>query len=145
MRVAAFVAVFGIAVFVQAEDDARSKADLHRLQGTWKVLSLEVAGKTEPSERAPKEIVIKGTQLTGFGPEFTIKLDPTQSPKSIDLVFKKEGKEYSVRAAYDVSGDDLTLCLPLATRGKPFENKRPQRLASGDTIGLIKAIRVAKQ
>jgi len=143
MRIA-LVALLALTVCAYAEQDVDVKTDLNLLQGTWKVLTLEVDGKAQPPEKSPKQITIAGSQLKGIGPEMTIKLDPSKKPKWVDLNFKKGDKDYPIRAIYEVAGDDLTISMPLAIPGQQFENTRPDRLESGKTVALFKAKRNAK-
>lgn len=121
-----------------------AKKELELLQGTWKV-ALEVDGKVQPAEKSPKEIIIAGNKLTGIGPDMTMRLDPTKKPKWVDLTFKKMNKAYPIRAIYEIDGNHLKICIPLAAKGKVFENKRPESFATaGKSVALFTAKRVAK-
>jgi uncharacterized protein (TIGR03067 family) len=141
--------VFALTAFAFSTDAAQ-KADLKRelelLQGTWRVVAVEIDGKSQPREKSPKEIVIAGNKLSGIGPEMTMTLDPTKKPKWMDLTFKKEDKDYPVKAIYEIEGDKLKLCIPLAPVGKMFENKRPESFdTAGKAVALFKAERAAKE
>lgn len=144
MRAALFL-LFTLAVSSNVEQQADVDTETKLLQGTWKVSSLEVDGKVQPAEKAPKEFIIAGKTLKGIGPEMTIKLDPSKKPKWIDLIFKKGDKDFPIKAIYEVVGDELKLCMPLAVPGKEFANQRPERFESGKTEALFKAKRVGKQ
>lgn len=144
MRLALF-SLFVLALSAHAGEKGDAKEDLKKLQGTWKVVALEVDGKAVPKEKSPKEVVIEGKRLTGLGPEMTLTLDPAKKPKWVDLTFKRDGKAYPVRAVYEVSGDELKLCIPLAEKGKLFENKRPTGFETkGKPVMLLKARRAGK-
>jgi uncharacterized protein (TIGR03067 family) len=128
--------------FPSAGEQIDSKQELKLLEGTWRVLALEVDGKVQPAEKSPKEIIIAGNKLTGIGPDMTMKLDPTKKPKWVDLAFKKMDKAYPIRAIYEIKGDNLKICMPLAPKGKSFDNKRP---GGFDTAGKAVALFIAKR
>jgi len=145
MRCAGFVLI-ALAISSRAPAQGDRAQELKQLEGTWDVIALEVDGKVQPKEKAPKEILISGNKLTGLGPEMTITLDPTRKPKWIDLAFKKKDKLYPIRAIYEIKGDELKLCMPLAPRGKVFENKRPENFDTKESpVALFKAKRTTKK
>lgn len=119
-----------------------AKQDFKLLAGAWRVVTFEIHGKAMPAEKSPKDFVIVGDQLTGLGPPMVLTLDPTKKPKWVDLTFKKDDKSYPLRGIYEVNGEDLKLCIPMAEIGKLFENKRPQ---SFDTVGKGTALFLAKR
>lgn len=137
--------VFTLAVIVflgRAVANGDSKHEVGLLAGKWSILSLDIDGKTQPPEKPPKSIVIAGNKLSGIGPEMTMTLDSTKKPKWIDLSFKKADKEYSIRGIYRIEGDELLLCIPMAIKGKLFENKRPATFdTAGKGVALFKAKR----
>jgi uncharacterized protein (TIGR03067 family) len=145
MRYAAFVFIC-LCLSAHAAQKGERAQELKQLEGAWDVIALEVDGKVQPKEKAPKEILISGNKLNGLGPEMTITLDPTKKPKWIDLAFKKKDKLYPIRAIYEIKGDELKLCMPLAPRGKVFENKRPENFNSKESpVALFKAKRTTKK
>ncbi len=141
------VALFALSLFtfaVAAGGPGDQKQELNRLQGTWRLVSVEVDGQTLPPEKSPKEIVIAGMKLSGVGPEMTITINAAKKPKWIDLAFKKGEKDYPIRAIYELNGDDFKLCFPLAPVGKTFENERPESFETkGKGVVLFKAKRSA--
>jgi uncharacterized protein (TIGR03067 family) len=145
MRFAGFVLIaLAISDRVTAQGDGAK--ELKQLDGTWEVTALEVDGKVQPKEKSPKQIVITGDKLTGLGPEMTITVDPAKKPKWIDLIFKKDNKQYPIRSIYEISGDELRICMPLAPRGKGFDNKRPESFdTKGKAVALFKAKRATKK
>ncbi len=137
--------MMAILYFPIAGEKVDAKQELKLLQGTWRVLALEVDGKAQPPEKSPKEIIIAGNKVTGIGPEMTMRLDPTKKPKWVDLAFKKMDKVYPIRAIYEIEGNNLKICMPLAAKGKVFENKRPEGFSTaGKGVALFTAKRVAK-
>ncbi|MCI0455474.1 MAG: TIGR03067 domain-containing protein [Gemmataceae bacterium] len=73
-----------------------------------------------------------------------VRLDPSQKPKWIDLTFKKGEKSYPLKAIYDLSGDELRLCIPLAQPGVAFENKRPDGFETKDKPLALLRLKRAK-
>lgn len=113
----------------KAESKARTDAEL--VEGTWVIVGLEAGGKAEP------EANYRGNTLTFTQNKATLKegkyapidfawaLDPTKSPKTIDLT----AKAVTIRGVYRFDGDDLTLCLSIGpNRPTDFATK-----AGGDT------------
>ena len=145
MRFAGFVLI-ALAISGRATAQGDRAQELKQLEGMWDVIAFEVDGKVQPKEKSPKQIVITGDKLTGLGPEMTITVDPAKKPKWIDLIFKKTNKPYPIRAIYDVRGDELRICMPLAPRDKVFENKRPDSFdTKGKSVALFKAKRAKKR
>src|SRR5262245_43015480 len=127
-------------VLVVRADD---KDELKKLEGTWEVAGLVAAGKDEPYKGKLDKLVVKDGTLTGFGPEVKLSTDGTKKPKWLNMTFTRDGVERTVNAIYELTGDELKICLPLAPAkdsGKGFENKRPEGFdTTGKTEMLIKA------
>ena len=145
MRFAGFVLI-ALAISARAPAQGDRAQELKQLEGTWDVIAFEVDGKVQPKGKSPTQFLISGNKLTGLGPEMTITLDATKKPKWIDLAFKKKDKLYPIRAIYDVSGDELRICMPLAPTGKAFENKRPENFdTKASPVALFNAKRITKK
>ena len=145
MRFAGFVLI-ALAISARAPAQGDRAQELKQLEGTWDVIAFEVDGKVQPKEKSPKQFLISGNKLTGLGPEMTITLDATKKPRWIDLAFKKKDKLYPIRAIYDVSGDELRICMPLAPTGKAFDNNRPGSFETkGKAVALFKTKRAQKK
>ena len=127
------------------EEQPDTAKELKQLQGTWRIVALEVDGKPQPAEKSPKEIIIAGDKLDGLGPEMILKIDATKKPKWADLTFKKGDKEFPIRAIYELDGDNFKLCFSMAKAGKAFENKRPEGFdTAGKGTALFLAMRMKK-
>ena len=110
------------------EDD--SKKDAEQLQGTWQATTVERAGvKQENPEsmtftfKKDRYTLKMGEQVLAEG---TFKLDPSTTPKSIDLTItegKDKGKVFL--GVYSVGKDGLKWCA-----GDPGDKNRPKSLAS---------------
>jgi uncharacterized protein (TIGR03067 family) len=95
--------------FLTAADAKKPADDKAKLQGTWAVVAMEIEGRKVPHERV-KSFTFDGDKITsqrkdGSGTG-TFKLDPTQKPPHIDLIF--DGKVIN-RMLYRLDGDMLKL------------------------------------
>jgi uncharacterized protein (TIGR03067 family) len=102
-----------------------AKSELKKLQGTWKVVSMEMAGKPLPAEKAEgMQIVFKDDEMTlgpidGKGKTMPVKIDPTTKPKAIDLTIKSGDQKIDWKCIYSLEGDTLKFLMPLApTKGQ---------------------------
>ena len=104
-------------------------SDAESLQGVWTVHRQESDGE-RVSIFGDMTMTFKGdkVELRPLGkdhkdpPTAAFKLDPTKSPKEIDLTVSKDGQSEVVRGIYDLKGDDLRICLaePKAKRPTAF-------------------------
>jgi uncharacterized protein (TIGR03067 family) len=121
------------------KDDAKAKPagdakkEKERLQGTWTVVTI---AKEENSEHDAED-----SQMVISGDEFTMKqgdqvlakgkfkLDPSKSPKAIDLEIAESSKEgdngKTALGIYALDGDSLKICLV-----PPGETDRPQKFTA---------------
>ena len=117
---------------VLAQEDA-AKAELVNMEGSWQ-LSRGEEGGNPLSESIVKnlEVVIKGNRLvfkniaslTDHAGTLTIKLDPSTTPKCIDLKVEAGSLKGTVfEGVYETKGDELKLCLLFASgaRNRPVE------------------------
>ena len=126
-----------VGVFLAA-DKAKpnvAEGDKDKIQGSWTVVAMVQRGKNRP-EKAIREIQLR---LTFAGEKMTFtsafhekedtdnvfKLDPTKTPKEIDLTFEF-GKKPS-KGIYELDGDTLRICMSterpatFSTKGKGDE------------------------
>jgi uncharacterized protein (TIGR03067 family) len=108
--------------------DEEVQKELDRFQGTWKVVRMEVGGKTMPGKAFLKvTIAFQGDEMT-FGEsgklydKITFDVDPSTKPTSADLRhtagLKKGVRE---RAIYELQGDRLKLCIAEPRKKRPTE------------------------
>jgi uncharacterized protein (TIGR03067 family) len=132
-----------------AEPEAKgekTKTDHDLIQGRWKVISVEEAGKAPPVPDDLRFVITADTLFIRPGKDdpigMTYKLDPTKQPKAMDTTHEIDpGKPIVQLAIYSLDGDELKLCLEAA--GKP----RPTKFASkaGDTSVVWVLKRVTKE
>ena len=111
-----------------AGEDAAAK-ELKAFQGTWTVAYSEQNGerRRDVDEVKKMRLTIKDDTWTL---EYhnnvkdkhvaTLKLDPTQKPTAVDFKFS-EGMltGETMRAIYELKGDDLKFCFPSESRQRP--------------------------
>jgi uncharacterized protein (TIGR03067 family) len=111
------------------------KEEWKRLNGTWGVVRLVVDDKEVPVPKGKVTLTLKdgkftdrvGDKVLGEG---TAEIDPTTSPKSLDIrATSGPNKGKSSLAIYEVKGDTLRVCW--AAPGKP----RPKKLESKEGSG----------
>jgi uncharacterized protein (TIGR03067 family) len=116
--------------------DTETKKDGEKFQGKWTVASIEENSKPAPADELAKlEVTIKGDLFTvkikdEGNKEMTIKLDPTQKPRTIDLV-PKNTKDKTVLGIYKLDGDTLTIC------GTEEKKERPTEFTAGPGITTV--------
>ena len=106
----------------------RGQKELDRLQGTWKVLRVDVNGAPMPLKAFQKvTILVKGDEITftledKIYDKLTFDPDPTTKPRSADLRhtsgLKKGVRE---RAIYELQGDQLKLCIAQPRQKRPTD------------------------
>jgi uncharacterized protein (TIGR03067 family) len=145
------------ALAAAADDPADAvKAEKAKLIGTWTVEALEADGQEVPPEFVKDvRLVFTAESMTrkrgdkaesGSG----YKLDPSKSPKWIDLTGKTDGKDVAILAVYELDGDTLKLCFPAEYKkgGKPIAErllKRPAKLDGGkDTKQVLMVLKREK-
>ncbi len=119
------------------QGDAAKKGQ-ERFQGTWRVLRAEDRGVVMVDEKAGRmfdvKLVIKGNRihytgnLPGLDLEFTYKLDPTKSPKVIEMTLVKSGDKKGIgettKGIYVLEGDSLKICGSPQELPKEFDGKK---------------------
>jgi uncharacterized protein (TIGR03067 family) len=144
MRLTA-IALLAFTLAARADD----KDELKKLEGTWEVVALEAGGQDQAKgKKGPPNLTIKDGVLTGFGPEIKLSTDATKKPKWLDMTFTREGMERTVNAIYELTGDELKICMPLAPAkgsGKVFENKRPDGFDTKDKPEMLIKVKRAKK
>lgn len=120
--------------------------EMKKLQGEWQVVEVQVKGKKLTKDNDPQtkdmQFVIKDlimtarSQSSGAERKKTFKLDPSKSPKSIDIT-SLDGHEKGQTAAciYKLEKDRLTICVPYFPPADP--SKRPTEFKAGADDGMM--------
>lgn len=114
----------------RAADKAEVEKELKKFQGAWTFESAVSGGMEAPAAD------LKGMTVTFEGDKFTVKngdqlilagtqkLDPSKSPKSIDVtVTEGMNKGAVMLGIYEISGDTLRVCFDPEGKKRPTEFK----------------------
>jgi uncharacterized protein (TIGR03067 family) len=131
-------------------DDKADKAEAvkkewKRLNGTWEGVRAVIDGKEQPAPKEKVTFTLKDGKYTvreggKVVAEATFKVDPTTSPKSLDLTPATGAyKGKTILGIYEVKGDTHRLCFapPGKPRPKAFESKK----GSGDALHTFKRVK----
>jgi uncharacterized protein (TIGR03067 family) len=117
------IVVAGLFV-VGSKPDDDVKKELGKLEGTWKTVAQEANGKREDKDKIKKhDFVFEGEKLiikdAKKSREHSIKIDPKQTPKTIELT-DPEGDPVG-RGIYKLDGDSLTIAITKPSFDRPTE------------------------
>jgi internalin A len=110
----------------KAKDDTVKK-ELEQLKGTWVATSYVKDSKPAPeADLKMMKLVIAGDQVTFTkGKDLrkaTYKLDPTQKPKTVDIVMVDgPDKGKTLQGIYEINGDEFKICLAILDKPRPKE------------------------
>jgi uncharacterized protein (TIGR03067 family) len=122
VAVLAIVSLFAGVQSQAAAGDAKEKAvqkELLAFKGTWRLISREVDG-TKSTKEEIKDVIGTNDGLGKFSvrrgdkviAEATVTLDPTKSPKTIDVTFTAgENKGKTLLGIYEIEGDTFRECV----------------------------------
>ena len=99
--------------------------DAQRIQGEWVVVDFQSPKKDEDrGQRRKRAIISEATWSEQFQgdtfEDFEYKLDPSKSPKEVDLIFTNaSGQKLTIRGIYELTepdhiGDALRVCFDAA-------------------------------
>jgi uncharacterized protein (TIGR03067 family) len=107
--------------------DEAIKKDLEQLKGTWVATSYvkDMKAAAEADLKMMK-LAVAGDQVTFTkGKDLrksTYRLDPTQKPKTVDIVMiDGPDKDKTLQGIYEISGDELKICLAILDKPRPKE------------------------
>lgn len=120
-----------------APPSAEAAAEIEKVKGTWKAMQVQKDGAEHPEYvKAGMQVVFTGNTMTiSAGDDPAAKtnsfyhLDPTKSPKEIDLI--DSSGQPSGKGIYALDGDKLTLCTSTADRPTSLATKQ------GDGLQLM--------
>jgi uncharacterized protein (TIGR03067 family) len=127
-----------------AADNPKSasvKKDPEKLQGTWKLVSLEVNGEQIALKSLERSrLVVTGEkyhfQLDKMALDLTFQMDPAKKPKAIDLKIVSgpyKGKVY--HGIYTLEGDTFKIC-----RHSEPDKDRPTAFVTKENSGLMMVV-----
>jgi uncharacterized protein (TIGR03067 family) len=132
----------GLLLAADAPKDDPGKKELDKIQGTWTTSSIEYNGKSFDDLAKDLQFVFKGDTATVEGnanvrkdyATLTFKLDPSVTPKQLDLTVKAGGQKDAVmQGIYELKGDELRLCVLVFGRDRPTEFAAP----AGSVTALV--------
>jgi uncharacterized protein (TIGR03067 family) len=112
--------------------------ELKLFEATWRFVTIETdQGKVPPDRFQEDRLILKGKQFTsqvrGTTTHGVFKIDPSATPKTIELTFTDgPGKDNSQKAIYKLEGDTQTICF--AAPGKPRPTDFDSKPKSGRVI-----------
>src|SRR5262245_51289932 len=117
---------------ILADDKANLEKEVKKFQGTWTIESSETGGKAIPPGdlkglivifEGDKHTVKKGDDVIQVG---TQKLDPSKSPKAIDVTMSEGPNKGAVMLGiYEIDGDTLKACFDPQGKKRPIEFNSP--------------------
>src|SRR5947209_2611728 len=118
----------GLLIAADDKGDA-AKKDAEKLQGTWKLVSLEVDGKKATKGEIKKEqkMVVEKDKFSSTVDDKhsfkgTFQLDTAKKPKTVDvLVTEGEFKGKTLLGIYEVDNDTLRACYAPPGKERPTE------------------------
>lgn len=122
------------------ESPSETAADVALMQGDWRVVEMKVNGlKHEQTEAESLFRTIEGDKFTVSRYSRVLnrgsfKLDPTQSPKTIDSLVTSTPESVTLLGIYEFDGERLRICNALP--GKPRPKDFGCRLGSQQTLIL---------
>jgi uncharacterized protein (TIGR03067 family) len=123
-------------VVAQAPDEA-VKAEMKKMEGTWRGVSAISDGKPMPDERVKSvttTIKSDGTWVIFDGKEKlegTFTVDPGKSPKTANFVINSgKAKGMTTLEIYEIDGDTMRDCYVFVPTGKESSKERPSKFAS---------------
>lgn len=110
-------------------NDETIKKDRKLIEGTWRIVSLEINGNESSDEDARKLTVVNGPDGTwtilSAGKEVakgTSSFDPTKKPKTIDFTITEGGGKGNVhRGIYELGEKSRKLCFAPSGKDRPTE------------------------
>jgi uncharacterized protein (TIGR03067 family) len=130
---------------IPTHDDAKQKAireEYIRFGGAWRFHSMEVEGQNVSEENTgASRLIIQGNRFFAkHGKQLTpgeFKIDPTVTPKTIDVTFTQgDGKGSTLKGIYELTDD--TYKVALGTDGQPRPNQLSSKPGSNNGYQILK-------
>jgi uncharacterized protein (TIGR03067 family) len=133
MRAKTLLIVVAVCLVAAAAADDSAKKDLEKLQGLWETTEAHHDGRDIGSD-IKLRLKFKGDEVSLDGSEevikdygrFKIKLDPSTTPKSVDLkVTAGEQKDTVMEGIYEIKDDELKICVKIGAKERPTKFDSP--------------------
>jgi uncharacterized protein (TIGR03067 family) len=110
-------------------DETPSAKEAKKMEGTWKPVTAELGGRPFPEEviKMMQLVLADGKYTVTIGEqkdEGTVKLDPTKTPRTMDITGTKgpnQGK--TIPAIFELTDTTLRVCYDLSGKERPKEFK----------------------
>ena len=152
MLMATMVVVLLATPALQADDKEKddAKSDHKLIQGNWKRVERHINGKVRSEDMITKFAlqITKAEMVANFKVgdaerevKIKYKLDPSKTPKHIDVTFERDGQSRTRKSIYLLEGDTLKIC------GKRESDERPTKIEAkeGDGQNIFVYKRVKEQ
>jgi uncharacterized protein (TIGR03067 family) len=109
----------------QSLPDDPVKKDLAQFQGSWQAVSVINADGSPglPDQVKNTTLVVAGNQFTLRDKEVTVKgrftIDPTRTPKTIDVVLADQESKGKILGIYRIDGDLRKSCFAMPDQPRP--------------------------
>lgn len=139
MRLPTLLLLASVSIGFGFGQESAVQDDLKKFQGSWQATFLvDIDGKPSPKEEVKHtQLVVEGHQFTLRTKDSVIKgtftIDPTRSPKAIDVILEGAKPGEKLLGIYRIDGDERRSCfaLPGKERSKVFDPKTAGYLQFG--------------
>ena len=117
--------ILAAVVLVSCVNAADPKRELELMQGTWVIVSAEMGGEKVEGFKDAKLIIDKDSYAVTVGGQKdkgVLNLDPSQSPRAMDIVGREgpnKGKTFP--AIYELRDESMKICYALDGTKRPTE------------------------
>jgi uncharacterized protein (TIGR03067 family) len=132
--------------FALGDDRATAKGDSKKINGTWKPVKAQLAGKPYPDKilKSMKVVVKDGKYTVTAGDETdegTVKLDLSKKPWAMDLKSRKGPfRNKTILAIYEFTDGGMRVCYDMSGKARPREFKS----TAGSLLFLVEYRRQAR-
>jgi uncharacterized protein (TIGR03067 family) len=140
-RIICVLVVLTTSLLLAADTGDDVRKELKALQGKWKTVAMEVAGKPSPKDGIPAFTIVIAAdgKSTGQLPEeefrFTLTVNPKKNPKTIENLHEsgeqKGKRQYGI---YKLEDDKFTVCM---TPPGSAAGGRPKDFTTKDTTNVV--------